>query len=89
MRSNKLLCLEAYGNTIFIESESDSILARVGEELKRAIPCVSALIHAPEEMLLRYRLVKEPSGMVSFFEAGECVARNVSLDFAIDQICTV
>lgn len=89
MRSNKLLCLEAYGNAILIESESESILALLGDELKRAIPCMRPLSLAREKALLRYRLVQEPEGRVSFFESGECIARNVTLDFAIDQICNV
>ncbi len=89
MRSNKRLCLEAYGNAITIESESDLILALLCNELKRAIPCVRPIPQASEKTLLRYRIVQEPGGMVSFFEAGSIVASLVTLDFAADQICTV
>ena len=89
MKSNDLAALDAYGNAILIETESESILARLTVQLARAVPGVRPLSQAPEEALLSFRVVQEPDGMVSFFEAGELIARHVSLDFTIDQICTV
>ena len=89
MKSNEPAGLEAYGNAILIETESKSILDRLTTQLTRAIPGIRPLQRPPEKGLMNFRVVSEPDDMVSFFESGEPVARHVSIDFAVDQICTV
>ena len=89
MRSNDPAGLEAYGNAILIQTESESILDRLTTQLVKAVPGIRPLPRAPEKGLLNFRVVPEPHDRVSIFESGEPVARNVSIEFAVDQICTI